>query len=400
MSDSDRSDFSIKRKMLPIEIKFGNNKLIYDGYGMKSNNHAFHSQLETRFPSADGGGTRSESFWKAQCFFRGLKRTGTIYEMIDRLRKDGHRPRVSKLIALEIAMRDDYKTRYIATKEGLEEEKRMVEVEEEKKWNNELDDLQKARQNPEKFLREKFPKVLDSKPENAVFMTIDSSSAAEIRKAALSLGLMYKLLEILKFDEPPLQRDICSLIHIAVGRTVPAVKDKLQEIHQIRGKAIQKAREAMKNTRDIISEAHDDVIRASDDKTWDVTGDWHISCLEMERTWSTSLTLKIYSQEYKGQCQLFGEFDFGGVSGLFRFEQQSPAFEMKSAKLAHPNVKRGIITFRNAKKEKKDNNGGNIECIKPNAKRLYCKTLPEAFSFPSKEKPSLHNPTSLFDYFQ
>ncbi|TGO10766.1 hypothetical protein BTUL_0126g00200 [Botrytis tulipae] len=360
---------------------------------MNSNNHTFDSQIETRFPSADGGGTRSESFWKAQCFFGGLKRTGTIYNMIDRLRKDGHKPMVSKLIALETAMLDDYNTRYIITREELEEGKRKAKVEEEKRWNNELDDLQKARKNPEKFFREMFPKVLDSKTKNAVFMTIHSSSAAEIRKAALSLGLVDKSLEVSKFDEPPLQRDLCSLIHIAVGRTVPAVKDRLQEIHQIRGKAIRKAREAMKNSRDIISEGYDDVIRASDEKNWEVTGDWHISCLKMEKRWSTPLTLRIYSQESDGQCQLFGEFDFGGVSGLFRFEQRLPTVEKKSARLADPNVKRENITFGKAEKEKKDDNDEDIKCASPNAKRLWCKSTAEAFSFPSAEKPSLHNPT-------
>ncbi|KAF5873195.1 uncharacterized protein Bfra_008474 [Botrytis fragariae] len=381
MSDIDKLDSSIRRKILPIEREFGNN-LIYDGYGMKSNSHTFDSNLEIRLPSADGGGTRPE----------GLKRTGTIYEMIDRLRKDGHKPMVPKLIALETAMRDDYQTQYIATREELEEEKRKAKFEHENKWNNELDDPGKARQNPEKFLGEKFPAYLDSKREKC--------PAANVRKAALSLGLIYESSEVSKFDEPPLQRDLSSLIHIAIGRTGPAVTNEIEEIHQIRGKAMQKAREAMKNARDIISEAHDDVIRASDDKAWDVTGDWHVSCLEMERRWPTPLTLKIYSQESDGQCQLSGEFDFGGVSGLFRFEQQFPTIEINSARLAHPNVKRGNITFTKAEKEKKgvnededDDSDNNIEYRRTTTKRLWCKSTAEAFSFPSTEKPSLHNPT-------
>ncbi|TEY49944.1 hypothetical protein BOTCAL_0281g00020 [Botryotinia calthae] len=392
MSDIDPLDSSIRKKILPIERKFGNNKLIYDGYGMKSNSHIFDSNLKTRFPSADGGGTRSESFWKAQCFFRGLKRTGTIYEMIDRLRKDGHKPMLPKLIALETAMHDDYNLRYIVTRKELEKEKQKAEAEQESRWNNELDDLEKARQNPEKFLKENLPSVLDSEQENVVFMTIESSLVAEIRKVALSLGLIYKSLEVSRFDDPPLQRDLCSLIHIAVGRNGPAVENKLQDIHQIRGKSIQKAREAMKNARDVISEAHDDVIRASRDKYWDVTGDWHISCLEMERTWSTPLTLKIYSQEFDGQCQMFGEFNFGRVSGLFRFEQQFPTVETKSARLADLNVKRGKITFRKTQKKKEDGYDDDI-CTRLNAKRLWCKSTPEAFSFPATDKPSSHNPT-------
>ncbi|KAF7954609.1 hypothetical protein EAE96_005728 [Botrytis aclada] len=396
MSDNDSLDYSIRKKILPIERKFGNNKLIYDGYGMKSNSHTFDSNLETRFPSTDEGGTRSESFWKAQCFFRGLRRTGTIYEWIDRLRKDGHKPMVPKLIALEKAMRNDYNTRYIITRNGLEEEKRKAEVENEDRWKNELNDIEKARQYPEKFLRENFPIVLDSEQEIAVFMTIDSLSAAEIQKAALSLGLIYKSLEVSKFDELPLQRDLCSLIHIAVGRTEPAVKDKLQEIHQIRSKAIQKAREAIKNARDVISKAHDDVIRASDDKTWDVTGDWHISCLEMEKRWNTPLTLKIYSQESDGQSQMFGEFNFGGVLGLFRFEQQFPTIETKSARIPNLNVKRGQITSRKSEKEKKGGKDKDIECTRLSSKRLWCNSIPEAFSFPATEKPSSHNHT--FNY--
>ncbi|TGO23534.1 hypothetical protein BPAE_0129g00180 [Botrytis paeoniae] len=133
----------------------------------------------------------------------------------------------------------------------------------------------------------------------------------------------------------------------------------------------------MKNARDIISEAHDDVTRASDDKTWDVTGDWHISCLEMERIWSTPLTLRIYSQESDGQFQLFGEFNFSEVS----------------ARLADPNVKRGKITFRKAENEKKYGNDDDGECTRLKAKRLWCKPTPEAFSFPATEKPSFHNPT-------
>ncbi|TGO81384.1 hypothetical protein BPOR_1178g00010 [Botrytis porri] len=360
---------------------------------MKSSSHTFDSNLETRFPSADGGGTRSESFWKAQCLFRGLKRTGIIYEMIDRLQKDGHKPMVPKLVALEMQMRDYYQTRYIAMREELEDEKRKAEVREEKKWNNELDDLEKARQNLEKFLRERFPIVLDSKREYTVFMTTDTSSVAEIRKAALSLGLIYESLEVSKFDEPPSQRDLCSLIHIAIGRTRSAVNNRLQMIHQIRGKAIKKAREAINNAREIISEAHHDVIRASDDKTWDVTGDWHISCLEMERRWSTPLTLKIYIKKSDDKCEMFGEFDFGGVSGLLRFEQQYPTTEMKSARLAHPNVKRGKITFKKAEKEKKDGNYNDMGFTRPSAKRLLCKSTPEIFLFPATEKPSLQNPT-------
>ncbi|KAF7952485.1 uncharacterized protein EAE97_001982 [Botrytis byssoidea] len=137
-----------------------------------------------------------------------------------------------------------------------------------------------------------------SKTENAVFMTIDSS-AAEIRKAALSLGLVNKSLEVSKFDD----------------------------------------------------------------------------------------------QESDGQCQLFGEFDFGGVSVLFWFEQRLPTVEKKSARLADPNVKREKITFGKAEKEKKNDNDKDNKCASPNAKRLGYKFTAEAFSFPSPEKPSLHNPT-------
>ncbi|KAF7870587.1 hypothetical protein EAF04_004331 [Stromatinia cepivora] len=388
-------DSPIEDMMPPIERKLGKKTLTYDGYYMKFNGHCYKSDLESQFPlpvcmrtRASRGNPRrsrtriqSQSFWKAQCFFRGLETTGKSDENINRLRADGNRPMMPELADLENGMHFDY----VLQKAELED-----------MWMNKFSDNEKASEYPEKFLREKFFAGQDSGTGDTILVTVGSGSV--LRGAAASLGLMGSSVQGSRLDEPPAEH----LYHVAIGKNTSAVEERINGVLNNRNKGRQM-------TEEDIEKAHSDVLRSSNDEDWDVTGDWHISCPELEQEMGGPLTLKIH----KGQPQMFAEFDFGllhhigatpGASGVFQFEQQAPRQKRKASGSSAPNAKRQRhdgIEFRLGKRndqEDGDSNGDGKKIERPRGKSTtdmvsFWDNLGQNSSFTASTTPSIEQPT-------
>lgn len=83
-------------------------------------------------------------------------------------------------------------------------------------------------------------------------------------------------------------------------------------------------------------------------KDWDVTRTWKISCPYIEDQWpdDDEKPLQIYHERTPKGSQMFAKFNFGVVTGVFRFERQRDDTKAKSAT---PN------TDKNKKKRKRYN---------------------------------------------
>ncbi|QSZ30792.1 hypothetical protein DSL72_000350 [Monilinia vaccinii-corymbosi] len=128
--------------ILPTERTHHRRKLTYDSDGqIRSNGHAFVQDLNYFLTHR----MRPALFWKAQCLFRGLPTSGTVDQVMERLRVDGHKPMVPALIDLEEEMRADY------------ERRKLVAEHEADLMMKELADVERARREAPQFTREELP---------------------------------------------------------------------------------------------------------------------------------------------------------------------------------------------------------------------------------------------------
>ncbi|OCL08917.1 hypothetical protein AOQ84DRAFT_354257 [Glonium stellatum] len=245
-------------------------------------------------------------WWRAQCTFRGLPHGGTLPELYDRLRS-GPNVMTKELVELEVKANAEWKAKNDLAEQ---EEERREAIEEEKK-------VEKA----VRFLKSTFQ---DDKmgPDIIVF----KKDSQGVVGAAASLNLVCWTYNAI----PAFVSDDLSFCWIIVGRDKCAVEAKylaLRKEDDDRNAAEEKRREAEAQAkRDALAQKHALVARSSGKGgVWDITGTWRITCPAIESGWPVqNLTLKTYRIDGKTDSQMFAEFDFGIVSGWFRFEGSMP----------------------------------------------------------------------------
>ncbi|KAH7311846.1 hypothetical protein BKA65DRAFT_413203 [Rhexocercosporidium sp. MPI-PUGE-AT-0058] len=130
----------------------------------------------------------------------------------------------------------------------------------------------------------------------------------------------------------------------------------------------------------------------ADSKDWDVTGLWTISCPHIEEGWDVeSLTMKIYVETTEKGSQMFAEFDFGVLTGAFRFERQKE--KTHSDDEASNKSSDTYSEKENDKDEDKDEENDND--AEDEDRRS---PTPEAFYFNSITQPSTKHPTWNYRY--
>jgi hypothetical protein len=109
-----------------------------------------------------------------------------------------------------------------------------------------------------------------------------------------------------------------------IGRKTAHVAAKIQETQHKASRAYQQWQE---NQNDDDKEAHAAII--SDPRRgapWHVTGFWRIKCPKIEGGYDAeNLFFNISHDWVADNLQMFGEFDFGIVKGVLRFQKPTPA---------------------------------------------------------------------------
>ncbi|KAE8454619.1 hypothetical protein EG329_000242 [Mollisiaceae sp. DMI_Dod_QoI] len=222
--------------------------------------------------------TQLATWWQAQCIFRGLDSKGTVPQLQQALRGHEVDPVSDDILLLLRNAKEEYR---VKNDEALENN-----------WLHKLSDAEKAEKDPKRYLAETFKKGKKSK-DIVVWKTeraIEDSSEDE---------------------------DNGNYI-VVVGQSKSAVAEKIRSLDR-QAQRIKRERQEAKN--ELKRKRQKEIEAAlSKSRDWDVTGTWKISCPHIEKGWDAeNLTLEIY----RGDSQMWAKFDFGAITGVFRFERHN-----------------------------------------------------------------------------
>jgi hypothetical protein len=300
----------------PLEIKHSSLTYTCRGDGLRVFGNAFDinvaSNLPLLTPKLTKKGTvavhqprisqQHSDYWKAQCVFRGLPHAGrTVKALQDILRDPTKRAMNAELAEIEKRLNKEFFAKNAAARE--------------EQWKT-LDTAKKAERDPTRLLKETFP---PGGPETEAIV-VKTYLREALHVAAGNLGLRTKSANAPKTTESPFGPDRW----IVVGRKSADVAAKVQEIAREAQRAIQRWEEEQEAE---VNEAHEKVIsQLRRGAAWDVTGSWRIKCREIEYSYSPEdMSLDIHLSKANGRLQMYGQFDFGILEGILRFEKQGAA---------------------------------------------------------------------------
>ncbi|KAK3720556.1 hypothetical protein LTR37_003605 [Vermiconidia calcicola] len=248
---------------------------------------------------------RSKAWWQAQCSFRGLKATGKVDELQQRIRSRD----TAQDVPIGKAQRD-MQHRVDA------EHARIAKAKEDDIWKT-ISNEQKAEMNAERLLREAL--LSEDGPQRTP-MVLKIESRSTIHSACEKLSL-----EHVSIDAPPSfsKNSHRPLRWIVVGTDRTRVNHEVNAIsHQAaRERKEAKAAEEAQIQRKRAATLHAAQAKGSERGQWDITGEWEIACealAEYSEGPASSLSLEIFMDRDKGHHKYCAEFDFGIIEGVMR----------------------------------------------------------------------------------
>ncbi|KAI9765776.1 MAG: hypothetical protein M1839_005389 [Geoglossum umbratile] len=256
---------------------------------------------------------RPAPWWRAQCKFRGLSQQGRIEVLQERIRATDN-GMVGELATAEQELNVEFRKKNAAARD--------------EKWNHMETDEEKAEADPGRFLREKFP----SGTGGNMAVVVKTHSHRELHKEAAPFGLYTE-----STDAPVKNDGTLPSINrwIVIGRDRLSLHEKILEINCEATRVRQRAQEAheersRKKHQTVIQKAKKESAASSPSeskksrvKKWNVAGSYDIKCPYMEEQWGgdgkeCSLSIHI-TRESAGTWQMWAEFDFIALEGIFRF---------------------------------------------------------------------------------
>ena len=121
---------------------------------------------------------------------------------------------------------------------------------------------------------------------------------------------------------------------------------------------------------------------------WDVTGSWIINCPGIESEWDCkmdSLTLDIHLSKTDEGMQMWAEFDFNILEGVFRFIKPTQASRSKKSSLTKASLKR---KRKDEDKDEEDENEDSDEGVGIYEEDSEDSSTPEEFILSTNDRPS------------
>lgn len=366
----------------PIDIKHNSLKYTCWGDGLRRSGYAFEADLTPYLPHLFKNGKvkkglakrqqwdgRNEpmDWWKAQCAFRGLPQTGKLEDLHNRLRSAPN-VKTKELAELEQRANAEWEAKDAVAKADEERE---------------LEALQ--RKDMEEALRA-LKLTFEGGGKNAPDAIVMKKGWESMRPAAESLKLYSSILRA-----PVVSFNLDEDYHwIVIGKTKGSVDAKVASIRKeaddfIAAQERRKDAEAQQK-RDEIANKHAAIAKGfAKGAPWDVTGTWKITCEEIDSDYGVGeRTLKIYRVDGKSNSQMFAEFDFGLITGWFRFESltQQKASGYQKDPVAGQKRKRAAEDIEEEDDEGDEENDNEDEDEEDN----------EAFNLSPGDKPSPKQP--------
>lgn len=254
-------------------------------------------------------------------------------------------------------------------------------------WRGMGTDEARANADPKRFLREQFPQNNGPQPSGARagVVVLKTHNRLNLHLAAEPLGLYTES------AKPPLTADGKSPDMdrwIVIGRDRASVQEKIREISRETVRSRQRAQEAKdERIRKLHREVTKKAAKAGPATAWNVTGSWSIKCPYMEEgcgTGTDECSLDIHSSQIGDERQMWAYFDFIAITGIFRFENPSPAPPKPVIPAtAQTSLKRPAADLSDSDDDEDDNDS---ESESDN----------EAFHLPPTATPSSQHPTWPF----
>lgn len=311
-SESDDADnFAIGE----VQVEGEGGTFVYDGWELRFRGHGYARRIAPFIPRGPSERaedskqsrqqlhytTQPQEWWEAQCVFRGLNSDGTVEELQDTLR--GHEEDAMAKDVLDVLGQAKRKFR------------RLNRAAREDNWKNNMSPDEKATLDPERFLKETFPASSRSRE----IVLLSTHFVGTIQETAEELGLCCEYTHAPSSGNAVLQM---AKYWVVIGRHRRTVTERVQMIERETQRLKQERQEGMQELRrkNLPVDEGRSMVMSRD---WDVTGTWAISCPQIEDGWGVeNLTLRIYTSQLTEGSQMFAQFDFKTVTGVFRFERQ------------------------------------------------------------------------------
>lgn len=303
-----------------------------------------------------------------------------------RLRDAADTPMLPEFLELQEKSIADFKAKREADLKAWED---AIEA----KWVGLATKAEKVKVDPRRFLEETFPLPRDDTGEDVVVIETYSRGFSDlVCKLNLAMRSLKVPLGSIKHAQPTStgdwtivgrnQKVVDKKYYQSVKEFEPAWKRQREEKARMEERQRKERARKEEEDKNAIQERHQEVIQKSGSIIWDVTGLWRITCpaLKAYAVSNTVFTLRIYFERVSGKQQMFAEFNFNAVKGVFRFERQSQAPPKKSS----------------SKKRKRPNEDEiDTDDEEADLEESYNRRSPspEAFRFGPPDKPSSTKPT-------
>ena len=245
--------------------------------------------------------------------------SGTVQSLQDQLRRSDA-GMTANLAKIEKKLNKEFREKNAAVRD--------------EKWNSMKSNEKKAEMDSRRFLQEYF--YLDgvedsSHDEDAVVLKTHFRS--ELHQAAESLRLEHNSVDAPAHADgtrPSIDRwIIISKTRSAFSKQVQAISREKVRIDRILEDESNECNKKLNET--MVAKA-----KKSGKATWDVMGKWNIKCPEIESNWgkaNCALTLVIYMSNTGEGRQMWADFDFTVIQGIFRFIKPTSTGRVKNASL-------------------------------------------------------------------
>ncbi|KAF1989438.1 hypothetical protein K402DRAFT_391010 [Aulographum hederae CBS 113979] len=356
-----------------VEGRIGRLKYTYSGYGLCRNGISFKADLDTWLPEYHKNGKPKQinryktpqtlKWWKQQCHFRGLDEDGWEETLQERLRTGPNtlKPEFARLS-------DELRAKW-EIQRPIDLERARREEEEQKKK-----ELEEAKS----FVDKAFA---DLEPGLDAFVL-----KKDWRKLRDSLPALKLKSSTIKDPFPKGWEE-----WLIIGRDTTAVDSEIsslqEEADQARKAEIARQEAEEKAQQEEWDRKHKQVMEASHKRgAWDVTGKYIITCDELSSNWDIGkMTLTIYRADNSSSSEMFARFDFGILTGWFRFEQSSEP-KPKSTKKSTTGSKRKRAVSDTGDDDEEDFQNRSHRPWNDGPEYVLAKT----------DKPSPKNPTMNF----
>jgi hypothetical protein len=263
-------------------------------------------------------GSRSKTWWQAQCLFRGLEapKKFNLTTLQAQLQAVPNIPMLPELKDAEPALDREYNEKSEAAQEEASRKWKAAEEVAQAKAEMDLNEKwpgmtaeEKAESDEVRLLKETFQG--HKKQDASTSITVKVKKGSSLHYTAAELGLDYRFVKYPRDHKEREENYFSGLMVIAGSRTECDTNKDWIKVKNEAEAAKQLAEEEMQEERRPIDKRVRQAIRKG--KDWDATGKYEVKCPIVQRfdDDGRKLKLEIFTEDVEDYQQMFAKFNFG-----------------------------------------------------------------------------------------